>query len=275
MAEGTGTRASAFDEFAPTYDADFSGTTTGIWLREAVWSALEPFVKAGMSVLDLGCGTGEDAMWFARNGCEVTAADGSPAMLEQVAAKAARLHLTQHVETIRIDLNALEAAPPGLPFDLVLSNFGAINCIDDLVSFGRRLENWVKPDGVVALVFMGRFCAWESAYYLARFDRSAARRWTGRATAAVGSRRVTVRYWSKNDIVRALGPSFLVLAVRGIGTFLPPSYLFHWVDRRPRLSRTLARWERCAAHQWPLSRMADHMAVILRRRDTPARRSQA
>ena len=92
MADGLGTRATeaVFDEAAATYDSDFAGTTAGVWLRESVWSRLTPFIKPGMHVLDLGCGTGEDALWLARNACRVTAADGSPAMLERVAAKAAR-----------------------------------------------------------------------------------------------------------------------------------------------------------------------------------------
>ena len=85
-----------------TYDSDFAETTAGVWLRESVWSRLGPFVKPGMHALDLGCGTGEDALWLARNACRVTAADGSPAMLEKVAVKAARLKLEHRVRTMSV-----------------------------------------------------------------------------------------------------------------------------------------------------------------------------
>ncbi len=271
MADGLGTRATAasFDEAAATYDSDFADTTAGLWLRESVWSRLAPFVKPGMHALDLGCGTGEDSLWLARRACRVTAADGSPAMLEKVTAKAARLNLAHRVRTMCIDLNAsVDAEPPaGRPFDLVLSNFGAINCVDDLPALGRKLGAWLKPGGVVALVFMGRFCAWESAYYLTRFDARAARRWRGRSRATVGTQSVDVRYWSTREVLSALGPSFRSPAVHGIGTFVPPSYLFHWVEQHPRSFRALATCERRTAHLWPLSRVGDHTLVIARRRD--------
>jgi len=271
MAEGLRTpmTAAAFDQVAAAYDADFAGTTPGLRLRESVWSRLAPFVKPGMHVLDLGCGTGEDALWLARKGCHVTAADGSPAMLERVAFKAAQFNLAPRIRTIELDLNgpAETDAPFGAPFDLVVSNFGAVNCADDVDAFGGNLAAWVKPGGVAALVVMGRFCAWETAYYLARFDRRAWRRLSGSAQATIGSRSITIRYWSRGELVRTLHSSFRPLATYGVGTFLPPSYLFHSVERRPRLFRALLRWESYASHIWPLSRMGDHMLVILRRLD--------
>src|SRR5262245_26717346 len=254
---GTRTAAAAFDEAAASYDADFSGTAIGLWLRQSVWSRVAPFVKPGMRALDLGCGTGEDAVWLARNGCHVMATDGSLAMLEKVTAKAKGLSLTHRIKTTALDLNApMEVdAPIGHPFDLVISNFGAINCVEDLGSLGRKLEQSVKPGGVLALIFMGRFCAWESGYYLARFDRRAARRWSGRATAAVGSQHVNVRYWSRREVSRAFGDSFRTLAVYGIGTFLPPSYLFQGIGRHPLLFRVLAQCERGTNGLWPFTRM--------------------
>ena len=267
--------AAAFDQAAAGYDSDFAGTTIGVRLREAAWSRIAPFVKPGMHALDLGCGTGEDALWLARRGCRVTAADGSPAMLDQLASKAARLNLAHRVNPILLDLNApIEAPPPSHPFDLAISNFGAINCVEDLGVLAEQLGKWVKPGGVVALVFMGRFCAWEAAYYSARLDRRATRRWSGRTRAMVGRQTLEIRYWSNREVLRAFAPAFEVVGVHGIGTFLPPSYLFHWFERRPRLLGALARMEQSAGQIWPISRMGDHTMIMLRRAAASSGKSQ-
>jgi ubiquinone/menaquinone biosynthesis C-methylase UbiE len=72
----------AFDVFAPTYDVDFTQTRLGKMLRGRVWQVLERYFSPGDHVLELACGTGEDACWLAEWGIRVTATDGSAEMVE-------------------------------------------------------------------------------------------------------------------------------------------------------------------------------------------------
>jgi len=262
----------AFDAIAGGYDSSFSGTTAGHWLRESVWQRLRRYLRPGMEVLDLGCGTGEDALWLALNGCRVTAADNSPAMLAIATDKASNALAEGRVSTLALDLNGDEESGPQWHhrFDMILSNFGALNCVDDLAALGRKMQTWIAPGGVIALVFMGRFCAWESVYYLLHADITGLRRWRGMAQARIGGREFAIRYWSVGDVKRALGPSYRVAAVGGSGVLLPPSYLFRLVDRRPQLFASLARHERWVSRLWPLSRIADHVLVILMPRNDPS-----
>lgn len=259
----------AFDSFAPGYDAGFSHRPPGRWLREAVWRQLKPFLRPGMSALDLGCGTGEDAVWLAKAGCQVTAADSSPAMLEVTRRKAEQSGVSDRIATLAFDIN--QPVEFGSQFDFVLSNFGALNCATDLTPLGAVLRGAIAPQGVVATNVMGRFCAWETLWHGLRLRRAAFRRWRGRATADIGGTTIPIRYWSSAEIAKALGPDFRIEIVCGIGVFLPPSYLFQRLERRPCLFGLLSHWEtRFAGYALP-ARMADHQLTILRRGSWKAR----
>jgi ubiquinone/menaquinone biosynthesis C-methylase UbiE len=257
--------AQPFDAAAADYDAAFSENLCGRALRESVWRRLGPHIHPGMRALDLGCGTGEDALFLARQGCTVTAVDSAPAMLNVAAAKIARAELGARIRLSALDFN-LPDAEFGGPFDFVLSDFGAVNCVRDIAAFGEKLARCLRPGGIAAIVFMGRFCALETLYYLRRFDARAGRRWRGKALAKVGARSISIRYWTVGEIKRSL-VRFKAIRACGIGVLIPPSYLFHLAHGRPKLFAGLARWDRKVSPVWPLSRMGDHTLLLLERKD--------
>lgn len=252
-------QSDAFDSFAAGYDRDFARTGPGRMLREAVWGHLSPHLTPGMRVLDLGCGTGEDALFLAGSGCEVTAVDASPAMLDRTWTKAMQEGVGDRIETRLFDLNAPQELEG--PFDLVLSDFGALNCVVDLGPLAEFLRQIVKPGGALAAVVMGRFCALETLWYGLHGKRTAWRRWSGRTSADIGGKQIPVRYWQPGDLARAFG--FGLEALHPIGVFLPPSDLFPLLERHPRLFAGLARWE-SRAPSWS-AYLADHHFTLLRR----------
>src|SRR3954447_11979042 len=67
------TPSSVFDAVADSYDAQFTHTTIGALMREVVWRRLGARFAAGSRVLEMNCGTGEDALWMARRGVNVLA----------------------------------------------------------------------------------------------------------------------------------------------------------------------------------------------------------
>ncbi|MBI5671403.1 MAG: class I SAM-dependent methyltransferase [Chloroflexi bacterium] len=101
-----------FDPLAPTYDSDFTDTAIGRYLRGRVQARLTQHFKAGDHVLELGCGTGEDALWLAGRGVSVLATDTSAAMLDITLAKAAGYPL---VRVARLDLRELPVASCQMP----------------------------------------------------------------------------------------------------------------------------------------------------------------
>ncbi len=83
------TSTPAFDPTAHAYDAEFTDQLLGKWLREQVWIHT-PFT-APMTMLELGCGTGEDARHFANMGISVLATDASGEMIAVAKQKNANL----------------------------------------------------------------------------------------------------------------------------------------------------------------------------------------
>ncbi len=70
------------------------------------------------SVLDVGCGTGENALYLAEHGHEVWGIDFIPTAIEKAQEKAAQRHLTATF----LVLNALELHTLGRTFDTVIDS---------------------------------------------------------------------------------------------------------------------------------------------------------
>ena len=67
----------AFDALAERYDGMFTNSLIGRAQRDAVWSMAIRTFKCGDRILELNCGTGEDALFLAHHGITVLACDAS------------------------------------------------------------------------------------------------------------------------------------------------------------------------------------------------------
>ena len=251
-----------FDGVAASYDDTFTDTELGRYLRDQVWHRLDGLgLAAGSRILELGCGTGEDAARLAGQGHHVVATDASPRMLDVTTAKAARLGLSERVRCLRWDVS--EAAPSELEegsFDLVVSNFGALNCAPDRSALWAAVARLLRPGGRLAVVFMGPFCALEVVGFTLRGEwRSAVRRFRDGRPATIGDDTVHVWFPSIGRARRELRADFEGFEAYGIGTTVPPSHWAAFVARHPgwfslarRLdplfSATLGPW--IADHYW-------------------------
>src|SRR5579859_3436578 len=79
--------AAPFDRIAESYDSTWTTTAAGTSQRDAVWRIVDPLFAGGSHILDIGCGTGADAVHFTSRGVRVTAIDPSAAMVAIACAK--------------------------------------------------------------------------------------------------------------------------------------------------------------------------------------------
>jgi SAM-dependent methyltransferase len=241
----------AFDGLASRYDELWTHSTVGRLQRETVWRRVDSLVQRGDLLLDLGCGTGEDSLHFAKLGAEVKAIDASCEMVRVARSRGVRASVLG-IE----DLDYIVGR-----FDGAISDFGALNCVSDLKAVRDALSSLIRPGGYLALCVLGRFSLWETMWYLLCGDpRRAFRRFQpGRWVASL---QVRVYHFSVRHLEQAFHPEFTLIDWRGIGLCVPPSYIRHIPNW---LLRVFGRVDRRVAH-WPLLRaLADHRLLIFTR----------
>ena len=242
--------ASAFDQLAPQYDQIWTRSTVGHLQREAVWRRIGAVLRPGQYALDLGCGTGEDALRLMGNGLHVRAVDASPEMVRIARDRGV------DAETLQIEDCSLLSGS----FDAVLSNFGPLNCVEDLASLRAPLARLVHPGGYLLICVIGRFCLWETIWSLTRGRPGKAfRRWRRSVTSSLGIR---VFYPSRKRLQSAFSPEFTLDQWSGIGLTVPPSYVTGLSEG---LLKKLDAVDRHCAH-WPVLRgLSDHRLFIFNR----------
>ena len=99
------------------------------------------------TALEAGCGEGAEAMWLARAGWNVTAADIADEPLARAAGRAAAQGLGDQVQWVQADLSSWE---PSETFDLVTTHY-AHPAMPQL-AFYDRLSAWVAPGGSLLIV---------------------------------------------------------------------------------------------------------------------------
>src|SRR5262249_13176933 len=150
-------------------------------------------------LVDLGCGTGLDAVRMARRGHEVTATDWSPLMVERTRARATQEQLAARVQAVAVGAHELERL--GLPdgaLDGAYSNLGPLNCAPDPGAGGGGGGGWVRRGGALVSGVIGRVCRGGLASYLARGRGARARVRSARGGVPVGMNRHTIwtRYYT-------------------------------------------------------------------------------
>jgi ubiquinone/menaquinone biosynthesis C-methylase UbiE len=255
----------AFDLAASSYDETFTSSLIGRTQRNSVWSVLQNTFRAGDTVLELNCGTGEDALQLARMGVTVLACDASSEMVDIARRRAGFLQPQSSIGVIHLPTERVHELEAGM-FDGVFSNFSGLNCIEDLPATAAALSRLVKPESQLLLCFSTRFCITEILYFLSigRW-RKAFRRCSGRTVAIINQHTFAVYYPTLRQLKAAFHPYFKLRLCVGVGVTVPPSYLEGWARRHPRVFEVLCRLESFVASLPGVRNFGDHILLRFER----------
>lgn len=242
----------AFDREAAHYDARFVRNPVALLWRQVVQDRLEALFRRGSRVLDLGCGTGEDARVLASRGVDVTGLDVSPAMVER-----ARALCAGEGRAVRFEVLPAERADElGTGFDGAYSNFGALNCADR-PAVGRALSRALRPGAPVVFVLVGA----HPLPATLRHALTARDDLRPRREPTVGGRPVDATYPGLAALRTSFGPGLTWTHASALGVLVPPPDAAGWVSAHPQAYGLLALLER-AVRGWPLLRaLGDHVVL--------------
>lgn len=268
-----GTLAEAFDSAAQDYDRLYGSNRVMAWMRAQSLALLRSVFPTGGQLLEVGCGTGEEALALAAAGYRIVATDISPAMIRTAQAKPQPEGASSVAWRVLPagQLHKLAQEHGAASFDGAYASFGALNCEPDLGPVAQALADLLRPGAPLVCSLMNRWCLWEIAWGLLHLrPREAFRRGGGWKVAGLasptGSLSVPVRYYGPRDFVRAFKPQFSLQRMIALPVILPPPYQTSLVERHPRLFALLEVVECRVRGSFPFYYLGDHFVVVLIRR---------
>ena len=235
-----------------------------------MWTYLERVIPQlpGMEMLELNYGTGEDALMFSERGFNLVATDVSEEMLRITHPKKQQYSMQTTVTSHYLDLDSFNASAFNKKFDLILSNFGGLNCInpESLKRLLEKMPSILAPGGRFVAVVMPKFCLWESVFFFFRLRfQKIFRRWTsGEVLDTIYGFPSKMWFYNPAQIRTWAKANFTTVTVKPIGLVLPPVYLENFFFDRKKLLLRLNEVEKRLSWLSFSSGMADNYIIDLR-----------
>lgn len=249
-----------FDIHAQNYDTVFTHSAIGKAQRERVYKYLEKKLATDkkLHILEVNCGTGEDAHHIFKQGHHIIATDISEKMVAVASDKYPEI-------TFRaLDITQINDTTFDQKFDLIFSNFGGLNCLSgqQLQGFLALSKSLLTSKGEVIMVIMPKYTLWERFYFLLKLQfRNAFRRNTKKAIHAnVEGIQVPTWYYNPKDVIAFAKAYTKPTTIKPIGIAIPPSYLEPYFKNKPRFMKLLITLESWFQHPF-WAKYADHFLI--------------
>ncbi len=125
-----------FDAVAARYDETFTSSKIGQAQRASVWRELARHSSPEIARWKLDAGPAIDACFLAKRGVRVLACDSSSQMIAVATRRVQERGLQQLVQPLLLRAEDITVLHEHELFDGAFSNFGALNCVEDLAPHG-------------------------------------------------------------------------------------------------------------------------------------------
>ncbi len=249
----------AFSKQAEHYDQDdFSNPILIDW-RKRVYEHINLFIKPNSNILELNAGTGIDALHLVGQGHIVLATDNAPGMIQKINEKIEHFGLEDRLQSKQCSFESLGLLK-GKKLDYVFSNFGGLNCFEDLSRITKQLPDLLNKDAYVTWVIMPPVSLWE-LMWIFKGKKTAFRRFKKGQLAHLEGELFKTYYHSLSKIKRDFSENFIFLKSEGIGALSPPPASLNFIKKYSKAYSFLKKLDHVLKDHFPFNRWADHIIV--------------
>lgn len=242
-----------YDKTAEEYNGQMEMSSLQKRIRQSFQQKLLKHFKEGDTILDLGCGTGIDAVFAAQHGIRVVGVEFSAGMLEKARHLVRAAEVEDRVELIQMTIESLHDLDRG-PFDGVISNFCCLNHVENLQAVANHLPTILKPSAKCIFTLFNPGCLVESIQKLREGAvRAAVRKLTNRAKLYPAP----LFLYSSRKAAAMFAPFFQRIELTAFGMFVLDDGLRRTAVQHPGWTKRMERWDIRCAHAFPFDRICD------------------
>ena len=259
----------AFNSASEEYDYTIRRNYINSWIRKRSINQLRKIVRSDDILLEIGCGTGAEAIEISKHVKRIVATDISEKMLELLKRKLDARRLNQKVVTARARASKIDMIRELLPTGgvrVAYSFNGALNCEPEIDQVPIHLSKIIQEDGYFLCSIRNTLCLSEALSHslVLQFNKTNKRK-DQPIMVSVGGTDIPSYYYSPTRFTRLFRPRFRLRKVIGLPAFLPPAYLNDYYLRTGKARTVLEKMEFLLGDRFPFNRLGDQTLFVFQR----------
>ena len=259
----------AFDSASEEYDFTIGHNFINTWIRKRSITELLKHVGSSDTLVEVGCGTGAEAIEISQHVERIVATDISEKMIDILKLKTKAKRLSNRILPFKVraaEISRVVDFLAGQKVSAVYSFNGALNCEPELDKFVKGLHILLEEGGYFICSIRNSFCLSEGISHavVLQFDKMTPRK-NQPVMVSVGGMDIPAFYYPPGDFARHFERYFKLKALIGLPAFLPPAYLSDYYVKFRKIGLPLEKMEETLAGHSPFNRFGDQSLFVFQK----------